>query len=214
MVTKMTLRAIYETRNIPRYSRQKNIYRFISKKNQCTYYLESYLEFCYCFWLEFLTNVARFKTQPARLKFIKNLKKYGYTPDFLIYDISGQLIFDEVKPLIFVNREKIQNELLWIRALCYDRGIGFKVTTDEIIYQPGLESLKELHRYSFQQPSVKQLELVHKSVDEEQHTLVTLLEFCHKDKIADQVVFYSMFKQSLIWPLAEPLSPFLQLRAA
>jgi len=161
-----------------------------------------------------LSNVERYRTQPASLKFIKNLKKYSYTPDFLIYDVAQKLIFDEVKPLIFISQEKIQNELLWIRALCYERGIGFKVTTDQLIYQPGLDTLKELYKYTFVTPTIKQLDTIHKSVDQKGHTLGTLLEFCRKDQIADQVAYFSMFKQSLVWPIEQPLSPSLPLKAA
>lgn len=208
----ITKRSQYETRNIPRYSSHKNIYRFISRKNQAVFRCESYLEFCYLFWLEFLPNILRYQVQPAHFYYLLEGKLRHYTPDVLLYTTALQLIADEVKPTIFAN--SIENIALFTlaRAMLNERGIGFKVISEDIIHQqPGLDSLKRLYLKSHFTPDERHTDFILNKLHTQDMELQELRALCKEAGIYRPTIDKMMFDNVIYWPIDSAIQPEMPL---
>jgi hypothetical protein len=187
----------------------------VSFKNQCICYCESYLEFCYLFWLEFLPVVARYQVQPAKFHFLWNGALRYYTPDTLIRLDSGKLIADDAKHSYFANNPKNADLYIFLRAQFNKRGIGFKITTEEKIQrQPALTNLKSIYQKSLFQLETRESDFVIDRLNARQHAYAELRGICNSKGINPASVENLMYRQRISWPIDEAIHPDMPLRSA
>ena len=136
-------------RNLRKPSPNKNIYKFVSRKNRSTVMCESGLEFDACFHLEFSPSIASFESQPTGIEYQADNKVRRYTPDFKIVKDTGVIEYIEVKPERIHSTKKFRDEFEHKRA-AYS-ALGFKlilVSEKQIRSDILLSNLKILHRYA------------------------------------------------------------------
>ncbi len=85
-------------RNLRKLSPVKNIYKFISVKNDVVIMCESSLEFDTCFHLEYNPDVVCFKSQPTGFEYTLEGTPHRYTPGFLVSYYHSQANLLEIKP--------------------------------------------------------------------------------------------------------------------
>jgi hypothetical protein len=85
-------------RNLRKPSPNKNIYKFVSRKNSSTVMCESGLEFDACFHLEFSPSIISFESQPTGIEYQADDKIRRYTPDFMVVKSTGEVEYIEIKP--------------------------------------------------------------------------------------------------------------------
>jgi hypothetical protein len=203
----------FDTRVIPKYSRGRNTYRFTSYKNQSICYCESFLEFCYLYWLEFLPHVSRYYVQPAKFYFIFKKKLRYYTPDILIYTTSGELIADDAKHSFFANNPKNIELYSFIRASFNQRGIGFKITTEDVIQkQPALNNLMKIYRKSLFALNQREVDFVLNRLQMRDHTYSELKIICRENEVNPASVENLMYRSAIDWPIDTPIQANMNLK--
>lgn len=136
-------------RNLRKPSPNKNIYKFVSRKNLSTIMCESGLEFDACFHLEFSPSIASFESQPTGIEYQADNKVRRYTPDFKIVKDTGEVEYIEIKPEQIHSNQKFREEFECKRA-AYNT-LGYKlilVSEKQIRNENLLANLKVLHRYA------------------------------------------------------------------
>lgn len=136
-------------RNLRKPSPNKNIYKFVSRKNSSTVMCESGLEFDACFHLEFSPSITAFESQPTGIEYQAHDKVRCYTPDFMVVKSTGEIEYIEIKPARIHSSKDFREEFEAKRAAY--AVLGYKlilVSEKQIRSGKLLSNLKILHRYS------------------------------------------------------------------
>ncbi|WHR52408.1 TnsA endonuclease N-terminal domain-containing protein [Vibrio furnissii] len=127
----------------------KNVYKFVSVKNDCTIMRESSLEYDCCYYLEYSDDVVRYQSQPKGYRFPYRGKQHPYTPDFLVHKKDGTSYLLEVKPLSKTFSSEFQDMFHQKQIMASELGIPLLLVTDrQIRNDVHLNNLKLVHRYS------------------------------------------------------------------
>ncbi|MGB3599041.1 MAG: TnsA endonuclease N-terminal domain-containing protein, partial [Marinomonas sp.] len=136
-------------RNLRKPSPNKNIYKFVSRKNRSTVMCESGLEFDACFHLEFSPSIVSFESQPTGIEYQADTKARRYTPDFKIVKNTGETEFIEIKPERIHSTQKFRDEFEYKRAGYSALGYKLILVSEKQIRNGNLlPNLKILHRYA------------------------------------------------------------------
>jgi inactivated superfamily I helicase len=136
-------------RNLRKPSPNKNIYKFVSRKNRSTIMCESGLEFDACFHLEFSPFIALFESQPTGIEYQADNKVRRYTPDFKIVKDTGEIEYIEIKPERIHSNQKFREEFEAKRAAYNTLGYKLILVSEKQIRNGNLlANLKVLHRYA------------------------------------------------------------------
>lgn len=139
----------------------KNLFKFVSAKNNALLTVESSLEFDACFHFEYATQVTSFDAQPLGYEYSLNGKMRTYTPDFLLRFQNGQEQYIEIKPSFRTTSSEFREmfEAKQQEAISLGRELVL-VTERQIRRDAYLKNLKLLHHYS----GIKSLTPLHLSL--------------------------------------------------
>ncbi len=139
---------ITPARKITNTKTKKNIGRFFSLKMHSGIWYESLLERDYMYLLEIDPDVLSYCSQPLKIAYKLEDKKFKYTPDFFVERNQKKQIV-EIKPKKLVNSEKNTKLFQCIDLICQSHKWEFLVITDEMIRkEPLLSNIKLLYRYA------------------------------------------------------------------
>lgn len=120
---------------------------FPSPKNGRQVAWESLLERDYCMLLELDPEVRAYRSQPERMALFVDGVRRWHVPDFLVTDRRGDA-FHEVKPARKAQKPDVRSRLLAAAAAAAERGLGYRVVTEEDIRRlPRLDNVKLVCRY-------------------------------------------------------------------
>lgn len=128
---------IVHVKALDKKSRIKPTISFLSYKNNCHLFCESYLEVDCCLYREFEPSIVAYTTQPTTYSYIYHGKMRTYTPDALVYYKDGHLEFEEIKPV----EKSIEPKFL--EKFTFLQGIHKKVIKIDLVLNNGMFESKQ-----------------------------------------------------------------------
>jgi hypothetical protein len=162
-----------------------------------------------------MPEIDRYYVQPAKFYFLFKGKLRYYTPDILIYTTSGELIADDAKHSFFANNPKNIELYNYIRASFNERGIGFKITTEDVIQQqPALNNLKKIYRKSLFALNQREVDFVLNRLQVRDHSYSELKNLCRKNEVNPATVENLMYRGAVSWQIDTPIQANMNLKVA
>jgi hypothetical protein len=109
--------------------------KFPSRKNGRMVHHEGLLELDAIYLLEASPLVAGYREQPTTITYPDGDRVRRYTPDLEVTLTSGELVWIEVKPAIFLQKEDVQHKLACVASHLNRSGRAFVILTDEVLRQ-------------------------------------------------------------------------------
>lgn len=106
---------------------------FHSEKMNCWLATASCYEYARMLQLECDHQVAGFARSTDRIKYIMDGRIRHYTPDLEVTKVTGEVVVEEIKPLIFSGKREVQAKAAAASAFYATRGKRYAVITEEQI---------------------------------------------------------------------------------
>ncbi len=115
--------------------------------------------------LEHAPEVEKYKPQPLTITIkSENGINKNYTPDVLIYLKNDSKLLVEVKPLEIVSKQYEKHGLKWkeIEKWCKEKGLTFKILTENEIRTPRLANVWFTYGASLNRNNAKYMKILNK----------------------------------------------------
>ena len=107
--------------------------KFPSRKNGRMVHHEGLLELDAIYLLEASPQVAGYREQPITITYPDGDRVRKYTPDLEVELVSGERIWIEVKPSVFLGKEEVRHKLECVASHLKRSGQAFVILTDEVL---------------------------------------------------------------------------------
>lgn len=107
--------------------------KFPSRKNGRMVHHEGLLELDAIYLLEASPHVAGYREQPTTITYPDGDRIRRYTPDFEVTLSSGELIWVEIKPSIYLHQTETQHKLKQVSEHLKRRGQFLLILTEEVL---------------------------------------------------------------------------------
>lgn len=114
--------------------------KFPSRKNGRMVHHEGLLELDALYLLEASPMVQGYREQPTTITYPDGNRVRRYTPDLEVTLCSGEQVWIEVKPAVFLQKEDIQHKLACVASHLKRSGQAFVILTDEVLRQEPRQS--------------------------------------------------------------------------
>lgn len=109
--------------------------KFPSRKNGRMVHHEGLLELDAIYLLEASPQVVGYREQPTTITYPDGDRVRKYTPDLEVKLASGELIWIEVKPAVFLQKEEVRHKLECVGSHLKRSGHAFVILTDDVLRQ-------------------------------------------------------------------------------
>lgn len=129
--------------------------KFPSRKNGRMVHHEGLLELDALYLLEAASQVTCYREQPITFHYPDDGRTRRYTPDLEVTLVSGQTVWIEVKPKVFLQKQDVLHKLAMVAEHLKSQNQPFVVLTDEVLrFEPRQSNLRMIyHRASRNRPS-------------------------------------------------------------
>lgn len=173
---------------------------FQSLANKASNPFHSELERQTMLLLDVTPNVARFSSQPGRIKYLFGIRDCSYTPDLRVELRTGKLVFIEVKPNGYYRVAENVARAQAIDEAIRGSGASYRVVTDKYLSsEPRRSNVRRLQLYRPILPDLQTAHLIDMLLASREHATIAQLTSLSTDPaLGRQTVMSLILRRHLI----------------